>query len=421
MIHQTILSELTRERLTDVLILQLRLLLYAAGTESLDQSDCATYLDRRRRFRGRGTDIAAWIWRSPRKHKPLKKFAQHTPVREKQDWVRCLIHEALRFLRRPTSLDSLTPFVTGTSPPWQKAGADFLRRFYDNLGSRSRFPKYCFSEESATSFSRQNFLEAFAAENQELHVCAACDESSAAEIDHYLPKSRYPHLACHPFNLIPICPLCNNKKSSADPLRGPAGAQRRLGDILLPYREAGLGSRTYLEVTLGKTITHAKFGPLKPFGTEDLRQRIQAFGSAYKIPKHWCEKRDTIGQKLIRHIRSFLRSGSGPPLSTNLQAVLDDLDVLLHSLHDEARGKEPFAFAMTWWLRTLINQEVEPAVHNRSKSNPLHSFRNSLLGLRKRNGRVRTMLKLPAVYEESERADLKHEPFSPSQPKPHFQ
>jgi type I site-specific restriction endonuclease len=30
----------------------------------------------------------------------------------------------------------------------------------------------------------------------------------------------------------------------------------------------------------------------------------------------------------------------------------------------EHQGKEPFAFAMTWWLATLINQEVEPAAQN---------------------------------------------------------
>lgn len=35
-----------------------------------------------------------------------------------------------------------------------------------------------------------------------------------------------------------------------------------------------------------------------------------------------------------------------------------------------AEGKEPFAFAMTWWLASLINQEVEPATQNPSHLMP---------------------------------------------------
>ena len=377
MIHQVSLPELTRKRLTDVLVLQMRLLLYAAGTASLNQSDCANHLDRRRRFQGRGADIAAWIWRAPKRHKPLEDFARKAPVEEKRDWSRRLAYEALMFLRRPTSLDSLMPSVMRTSPAWQKAGATFLLRFYSDLCSSAGFPEYFFSEGDATSFGRQDFLKAFVTENRELHVCAVCDESGyrtavdntiRTDIEHYLPKSRYPHLACHPFNLLPICHLCNSVKSNTDPLKGSSGTQRHLGDILLPYREPGLGSQTYLQVTLGETLPRAEFGQLKPRVTVDLRQRIQAFGNVYKVPHRWHGQMDEIGDKLFRRARQFLQNGQPPsPNWKTPQAVLGSLDQLLSYLYED-QGKDRFAFAMTWWLATLINQEVEPSAHSPSPS-----------------------------------------------------
>jgi hypothetical protein len=65
MIHQIYLPEITRNRLTDVVALQVLLLTYAATRDTLNEASCAIYLDRCARFRGRGAQIAALIWRAP--------------------------------------------------------------------------------------------------------------------------------------------------------------------------------------------------------------------------------------------------------------------------------------------------------------------------------------------------------------------
>ena len=380
MIHQVALPDLTRKRLTDVVILQMRLLHYAATTTSPDQAGCANYLDRCARFRGRGSQIAAWIWKASSRYSPLKEFAHHPVPYEKLIWSKRLAREALLLLRHP--LGPVESHIERTAPSWQKAGATFLRGFYEDLCSSTGFPGYFFSEHNANPFGRQDFLEAFVAANRGLYVCAVCDESgyrttlddnTYTDIEHYLPKSRYPHLACHPFNLIPICHLCNFTKGSADPLVRQSNMRCDLEDIFLPYREPGLGSRTYLQVTLGKTLTAAKLGRLKPQGVTDLRQRIEAFGNVYKVPKRWHSRVDEIGEKLFRRIRQFLQDGQGGLLNFSLpQTLLNALDQLLGYLHNEDQGKDPFAFAMTWWLVTLINQEVEPAIrkHSRLASQP---------------------------------------------------
>jgi hypothetical protein len=131
-----------------------------------------------------------------------------------------------------------------------------------------------FSESGTGSFGRQDLLAAFKEANQHLHICAVCDEIGYhtmldghiyAELDHYLPENIFPHLACHPFDLMPICAYCNTMiKGKANPLQGSSRNRLSVEDIFLPYREPALGSRTYLHVRLGAALTEAGFGELRP-------------------------------------------------------------------------------------------------------------------------------------------------------------
>lgn len=50
---------------------------------------------------------------------------------------------------------------------------------------------------------------------------------NTAEMDHFYPKSSYPHLSCSLYNLIPSCKVCNRGKLTENPK-----------DLLYPYKEA---------------------------------------------------------------------------------------------------------------------------------------------------------------------------------------
>jgi hypothetical protein len=192
-----------------------------------------------------------------------------------------------------------------------------------------------------------------------------------AEIDHYLPKSVYPHLACHLYNLIPICHLCNALlKGSADPLRQRSGIYRNVEDIFSPYREAGLGSRTYLQVWLGEALHRAEFGMLKSREEIDLRDRLVAFRHVYKIPDRWHDRVDQIGPQLVRRILEFLRGFSITVVTP--RSLLNALDDLLYDLRQN-QGDQPFACAKMWWLAALINDEVEPATRRRQHASGITS------------------------------------------------
>jgi hypothetical protein len=46
-------------------------------------------------------------------------------------------------------------------------------------------------------------------------LCPYCSLDSNPDLDHYLPKVKYPDFSLYPYNLIPICTPCNRKKSTA--------------------------------------------------------------------------------------------------------------------------------------------------------------------------------------------------------------
>ena len=191
MIHQVFLPEITRKRLTDVIALQVLLLTYAATRDALNEASCTTYLDRCARFRGRGAQIAAWIWRAPRRYPLLEKFAEG-PAAQKLEWSQRITREVLAFLQHP--IGHINTHVRKTASLWERAGADFLRRFYVDLCSPAGLPGYIFCEPGSDSFGRQDLLTAFKSTNRHLHICAVCDETDyhtmpndriLAQIDHY--------------------------------------------------------------------------------------------------------------------------------------------------------------------------------------------------------------------------------------------
>ncbi|MBF7019885.1 hypothetical protein ISO99_08185 [Staphylococcus sp. 18_1_E_LY] len=48
--------------------------------------------------------------------------------------------------------------------------------------------------------------------NDEFRICPMCHTSEVDNLDHYLPKAKYPVLSLNPINLIPICSKCNRNK-----------------------------------------------------------------------------------------------------------------------------------------------------------------------------------------------------------------
>jgi hypothetical protein len=388
MIHQVILPKSTRKRLGEVVALQIWLLRYATESNLIDKNTCAAFLKRVPWIDGRESKIVGWAFNSKR-YESLSQFGSGPPE-FKVALLKRIILETRRFGNGRGLIKGLVIPESDREIPQEiqdshNGARQFLLAFYDAFCD-SGFPKYFFPGVHAKPFGRQVFLDAFVEMNNGLYVCAICDESgyfTAAneniytDIDHYLPKSIYPHLSCHPYNMIPICHPCNSYiKGTKDLLEGPDGVHLRLEDILLPYRkESGLASRTYLQIGSGESAKRlVEFNELKPRGHLDLRHRIGALGRVYQIPMRWNERVDQIGETLFRRIYQFLQDSRGMPIDASLpQVLMDALDQLLYYLCEKDQGdlgKDPFAFAMTWWLAHLINEEIEPVAESHPGNPP---------------------------------------------------
>ncbi len=309
-------------------------------------------------------------------YSPLQDIAQDpTPTTDKRKWVKQIALEAFRLLKRATG--TLEPLNYQTITSWQNAASDFLIGFYENVlrevsSPRKKnpgFPRYIFSDNNPSAFGAQNFLTAFQAENATLFICPACDESKYStkagsiqtDIDHYLPKSKYPHLACHPYNLVPSCLVCNQRiKRESDPLtcqRINPGARRKLEDIFCLYREPGLWDKTYLEVSLKSKNLPTQIGSLKTQGSLNIGDRIEVLQETYRIPERWSKQVDEIEDYIYRKLKNLLNAFH---VSLNdSQTLLDCFDYSLSTDYIEEQGQHPFSISRAWLLATLINETEE--------------------------------------------------------------
>ena len=88
--------------------------------------------------------------------------------------------------------------------------------FYEALLRDQKVPGHLVGE--LADFDRQGFLARYL-QAQTIKVCPGCDGTPPSrdlyadrireDVDHFLPKSKYPVLAVHPLNLVPLCKTCN--------------------------------------------------------------------------------------------------------------------------------------------------------------------------------------------------------------------
>jgi hypothetical protein len=417
MLHGLKLPEITEQCLAEIVEVQMAFLsctVTAVNLEtspvSFDREKFAQQLDQQASYAGRGKALANWVLLGEKRPKFLNIFAtsycsENIEERReeqalKQCWCEKRRKEVRDLLDRDLAHLEVDDFfavecIAGSVCPevkiWKEAAGNFLLSFYKAyLEGDTTFPPVLFAK-GGTIFGRQRLLHAFREENKELEICAACDQGRYydtnksriyAELDHYLPKFRYPHFACHPYNLIPVCHNCNaSQKGTEDPF--PAEHPRRLSRYSLPYR-GNLREAVYLSVDLSglETVVHPSEldGPKKVIKLEKLRQRgdntaipqadleeaIAMLERLYHIPSRWAspEQSNRIRGTLFRRMRQFMNAVKRAPLEEDISSeIYNYLDILLYYLAHEDQQKDPFAFAMTWMLVALINEYRQDQTH----------------------------------------------------------
>ncbi len=148
-------------------------------------------------------------------------------------------------------------------------------------------------------YKRQDVANAFHTENKKsLRVCPACDgqpptvikNHSHADLDHFFPKSLYPFLSIHPYNLVPVCTECNGKfKKAIDPIKDHT--HESLLDTFHPYQRPAIDT---LAVQIVKGVNEGEVGELKVQmhdtsckDVSKLSQRIENLNRIFDLQERW--------------------------------------------------------------------------------------------------------------------------------------
>jgi len=380
MIHEVRLPEETKTCLGLIVDLQMDILECVANlepgfTEEALQDALAGKMPERAR------EVTEWLHRSEKVWESLQEFARGCKS-QKHYLVSRMRLDIQRLYEGDCDETLECLFTQDQSGDYREGARKFLLNVYDRW-RRSGLKAGLFRDNpkepclNIKEYGPNQFLAAFARENP-LTVCAICDghhfiEVShgdyIAEIEHYFPRSIYPHLALHPYNLIPICRACNQKHGDKDPLEAPDGGRRKLNEVYLPYRPDSVSRRgaLKLEWASGKNAVDAVKSPkFKILSTDEkdekrfraFYERVRVLRDVYDIPDRWIGSTHQIGEKLWRRIRGyfFALPYSGDKLDR--QVVQTKLEELMRCLIED-QGREPWGYVLIWYLANIMVEELE--------------------------------------------------------------
>lgn len=320
--------------------------------------------------------LSEWLFEHSSPRESLKNFAGHGDQKEKRTLVRQMMSDVAHLHRgqieRTLTVQFSIPSRNKPLPDYLEGAQKFLTYFYEE-GLDSGLSGALFDKNPCnfSKYGRAQFFEAFERENPEQYVCAICDEHRHmtilrgeyfSDIEHYFPKSIYPHLACHPYNLIPICKQCNTAHLDKDPLRAPDGHRRILGEIFLPYRSESIAQQGLLKLDWQKTKDSPILGIQSLIdGDDTFRTKLQAFSEIYNIPARWQGRIDQIGEQLWRYVRHFVHVEIEKGEEIDLIRLKAELEQLLGYLFEDL-GKSPWTYVLIWYLGNILIEEIETAL-----------------------------------------------------------
>jgi len=370
MIHQVRASTQDVDKLGQLVELQLTLMDLAVRESELDCRTIETHLQRR--YGTNAEKVADWV---SRKRDSLlgnlNAFAAHDNDSEKAEYV-AKLREDVELLYEPIP-KRLQVAIRKESPGWQRKAGEFCKHFYTLLGKVDGFPSWCFDPPLATDrpYTRWDFVNGFAQANEHLYLCSICDATAYrtqvdsrayTSIEHFFPKSIYPHLAIHPLNLIPICTACNHIAGDTD-LMDYCSERLGIQELLLPYDDVqpGLSQQAYIEIAPRQQFaTDRRRHPLeirfKPASGYESSKLIENFERIYKIEERWNNELHQVERHVYRRMQQFLLGDVqlGNDL-TDIDFVIDRTKILMALTSRENLGIDPFGFATVWMLKHFID------------------------------------------------------------------
>lgn len=162
--------------------------------------------------------------------------------------------------------------------------------------------------EHENSFSILKLQQEYEAANGEFGtVCPVCVKENMfgigeGDVDHYFPRKKYPALALHPYNLLPVCKDCNGprRKHTKSPVDVPDAGPGELRTVFLPYLRPG---RNEIEFHVSENaLRYIEMKP-GPGGDEYTEKRIANMERLYHVGKGWSKTLSYVYEDIEAELR----------------------------------------------------------------------------------------------------------------------
>lgn len=175
------------------------------------------------------------------------------------------------------------------------------------------------------------------ANGKEGRVCPVCVREllfsmGEGEADHYFPRKKYPSLALHPYNILPICSDCNGVrfKHIKNPIDQADIGPGELRTVFLPYLRS-VKSEVQFDVDENCSITMRP----GPKSEEETPRRIENLERLYQLGKRWSVILSYVCDDIAAELESVYAAYEKPQerlealrekLSTNAESTKDRRD-----------------------------------------------------------------------------------------------
>jgi hypothetical protein len=192
---------------------------------------------------------------------------------------------------------------------------------------------------SGRSFNRNQFVEKFKEENFD-RLCPFCDgDMNGPQVDHWLPKSKYPALSCHPKNCVPVCHRCNSRECKGEQCPITSENHRPFDDWFHPYERPAHANFSVKVNDAQVSLVNAD---------PDQQKRLNNLDDLLKLAPRWAEEYRLQASNYLKQLADKVRRKRIMPTSNE---VLDAINEWLAEI--EAEGtKMPYSIIR----RTVLGQ-----------------------------------------------------------------
>ncbi|MEM7118486.1 MAG: hypothetical protein AAF614_39050 [Chloroflexota bacterium] len=246
-----------------------------------------------------------------------------------------------------------------------------LNAFYKSLNSLARLLPV------PQQFKRKNVVDGYIATNPFLaRICPCCEGDWSEQVsrsqtpytlEHFFHKGEHPTICLHPYNLIPMCDVCNSRRGNKEMLHSETGTYIGIDKIFHPLLRPAIEcvELQYYSIDLNKP-EKLKFVNL-PTQLDDWSEAIEGYNFVYEIPKRWQERWNEIDGIIATQVRVALNahyySQQSPISRIDFERILSGIILGLNK--SAARYHYPAQRWLTWAKQYKLQDLYEAHVMER--------------------------------------------------------